>query len=312
VSDDHPDDHPMGQSRPASGDDLVLVVNPASGGGRGARLAPRIRAALEADGWRVDPYLTKELDDARRLTMQVPEGHLVAVVGGDGLVGRAAEGAVASRALFAPLPAGRGNDFCRALGIPLDPVKAAQGLRRASTRHVDVGTVNLSGSTHMFVCVVSLGFDSVANEIANDTSVLSGTAVYLYAAVRAMATWRPATFTIDADGVQRTHTGWTVAVGNCGQYGGGMRICPDARMDDGLLDVTLVGAVSKPSFLATLPKVFSGRHLEHPMVDAMRVTSLHVDADRRFAVYADGERLGELPARIATIPGALQVLVSVG
>jgi YegS/Rv2252/BmrU family lipid kinase len=304
------DDHPTGQSRPASGDDVVLVVNPASGGGRGARVAPKVRAALEADGWRVDPYLTKELDDARRLTMQVPRGHLVVVVGGDGLIGRAAEGAVASGALFAPLPAGRGNDFCRTLRIPLDPVRAAQGLRRASVRAVDVGTVNLAGATHTFVCVVSLGFDSVANEIANNTSMLSGTAVYLYAALKAMATWRPATFTIEADGEQRIHTGWTVAVGNCGQYGGGMRICPDAQMDDGLLDVTLVGAVSKASFLATLPKVFSGRHLEHPMVDSMRVTSMHVDADRPFGVYADGERLGELPARITTMPGALQVLVS--
>jgi YegS/Rv2252/BmrU family lipid kinase len=293
-------------------DDLVLVVNPASGGGRGARVAPRVRAALEADGWRVDPYLTKELDDARRLTMQVPPGELVVVVGGDGLIGRAAEGAVSSGALFAPIPAGRGNDFCRSLGVPLDAVRAAQGLRRGSTRRVDVGTVDVGGVTHTFVCVVSLGFDSVANEIANNTPALSGTAVYLYAALKAMATWRPATFTITTDDDVRTHTGWTVAVGNCGQYGGGMRICPNAQMDDALLDVTLVGAVSKPSFLATLPKVFTGRHLEHPMVDAMRVPWLQVDADRQFGVYADGERLGELPARIATLPAALQVLVSAG
>jgi YegS/Rv2252/BmrU family lipid kinase len=293
-------------------DDVVLVVNPASGGGRGARVAPKVRAALEADGWRVDPYLTNELDDARRLTEQVPAGGLVVVVGGDGLIGRAVEGAVSSGALFAPLPAGRGNDFCRSLGIPLDPVRAAQGLRRASTRRVDVGTVEVHGVTHTFVCVVSLGFDSVANEIANHTPVLSGTAVYLYAALKAMATWRPATFTIESDGEVRTHTGWTVAVGNCGQYGGGMRICPDAQLDDGLLDVTLVGAVSKPSFLATLPKVFTGRHLEHPMVDSLRVPWLHVDADRSFGVYADGERLGELPARLATLPAALQVLVSTG
>ncbi len=290
----------------------MLVVNPASGGGRGARVAPQVRAALADDGWRVDAYLTKELDDARRLTMQVPAGQRVVVVGGDGLIGRAAEGAVSSRARFAPLPAGRGNDFCRSLGVPLDPVRAARGLRNATARSVDVGTVDVDGATHTFVCVVSLGFDSVANEIANATPRLSGTAVYVYAALRAMITWQPATFTLDAHGMRSEHTGWTVAVGNCGQYGGGMRICPDAVLDDGVLDVTLVGAVSKPSFLATLPKVFSGRHVDHPMVDVLRVTDLHVDADRAFAVYADGERLGQLPARIGVLPNALEVLVSAG
>ena len=301
------------EATPESGSrDVVLVVNPAAGGGRGARVAPRVRAALEDDGWRVDPYLTKELDDARRLAMQVPARRRLVVVGGDGLIGRAAEGAVSSGAWFTPLPAGRGNDFCRALGVPLDPLVAVRGLRWASRRSVDLGTVTIGDTTHTFVCVVSLGFDSVANEIANATPYLSGTAVYVYAAIRAMVTWHPATFILDAHGVVSRHTGWTVAVGNCGQYGGGMRICPDAELDDGVLDVTLVGAVSKPSFLATLPKVFTGRHLDHPMVDVLRVTDLRVDADRAFAVYADGELLGRLPAQLGVLPKALEVLVSVG
>lgn len=292
--------------------DVVLVVNPASGGGRGARVAPRVRKILLDDGWKVDPYLTRELDDARILAAQVPRGGRLVVVGGDGLIGRAAEGAVESGALFAPLPAGRGNDFCRCLGVPLDPVVAAHGLAHDERRRVDVGTVTTADGSHTFVCVVSLGFDSVANEIANVTPVLSGSAVYLYAALRVMATWRPATFTLTAHDVVTQHRGWTVAVGNCGQYGGGMRICPDARIDDGVLDVTLVGAVSKPSFLATLPKVFTGRHVEHPMVDVLQAAELRVDADRPFAVYADGERVGMLPATLGIQAAALDVWVAVG
>ncbi|MFZ0323650.1 MAG: diacylglycerol kinase family protein [Actinomycetes bacterium] len=286
-------------------DDLALVVNPASGGGKGRRLAPRVLTALRQAGWRVSAHESRSMDHVEELVAACSSGQTVAVLGGDGTLGRAAAGAFRGGAVLAPLPGGRGNDFCRVLGVPRDPVAAARSLRRALPRRVDTA---MAGH-RMFVCVAHAGFDSVANDIANHVPVLRGTPVYLYAALRAVVGWTPAKFTVDTGGGPRAFPGWSVAVGNAGQYGGGMRITPAARIDDGVLDVTVVGDITRPDFLRTLPRVYNGSHVQHPRVTTLTGRSVTVTADRPFDVYADGELVGPLPMTMRAMPGALQVLV---
>jgi YegS/Rv2252/BmrU family lipid kinase len=202
------------------------------------------------------------------------------------------------------LPCGRGNDTARTLGIPLDPVRAAQALAAGVERRIDLGSVD--GRT--FVGIASAGFDSETNRVANASRHVRGRLVYPYATLRVLAGWRPAGFAVTVDGVERAFTGYLVSVANMPTYGGGMRIAPDADPTDGLLDVVTARHVSKARFLTIAPRIFAGNHVDAPSVRVERGRAVRLDADRPFMVYADGDPLCALPATITIQPGALRVL----
>jgi len=159
-----------------------------------------------------------------------------------------------------------------------------------------------------FIGIASRGFDSDANRIANTAPSRLGKLVYLYGGLRALAAWKPARFELRLDGEPLAFSGYSVAAANSSSYGGGMKLAPDAALDDGLLDIVLIAAHSKPGFLRTLPQVFKGAHVTHPAVRIERVRALHVDADRPFEIYADGDPVGRTPATIGITPGAVSVL----
>jgi YegS/Rv2252/BmrU family lipid kinase len=204
------------------------------------------------------------------------------------------------------LPGGRGNDFARVLGVPLDPVEACAVLAHGEPRTVDLGEVD----GRVFIGIASVGLDSDANRIANEARLIRGNLVYAYSGLRALAAWTPARFEVELDGQPRQFTGCTVAVANSKAYGGGMFLAPDAELDDGLLDVVMVEHVSRRTMLGQLPKLFKGTHIHHPEVHVQRAREVRISADRPFAVYADGDPLAELPATARVLPGALNVLVS--
>jgi len=209
-------------------------------------------------------------------------------------------------AVMGVLPGGRGNDLARVLGIPLNDLAAAVAiLRDGVERPLDVGRVD----GRPFMGIASLGFDSDANRIANEAPARLGDLVYAYGALRAFARWRPATFTLVLDGEERTYTGYSVACANSKAYGGGMLLAPDAELDDGLLDVLVIEQVSKARFLSQLPKVFRGAHVANPEVHVLRAREVRVSADRPFAIYADGDPIGELPATITVSPRAVRVVL---
>ena len=288
----------------------LLIVNPSSGGGRGAALLPRVEAAMHSHGLEFETAMTRSLEHGVSLAVDAHEGGRVPVVlSGDGLVGQAG-GALAGRgATMGLLPGGRGNDLARVLGIPDDPEGAVGLLARGEARQIDVGEVN----GRRFLCIASMGFDSEANRIANEARFIRGNLVYAYAALRALAAWKPARFTISCDGGEPFElTGFAVAAANSRAYGGGMFIAPDAELDDGLLDVVTTGRVSKPRFLINLPKVFKGTHIREPAVDVHRAATVEVSADRPFAVYADGEHLADLPASVRVLGRSLGVFAPPG
>jgi len=206
------------------------------------------------------------------------------------------------------IPGGRGNDFARVLGIPTEIPEAVAVVASGATRKVDVGEVN----GRRFLGIASCGFDSDVNRIANEARVIKGNLVYLYAALRGLAAWKPARFEVTLDGERRAFTGYAVAAANNRAYGGGMFLAPDAELDDGKLDVVMTGDASKFHCLVNLPKVFSGSHVEDEEVTIVRTSEVEISADRPFAVYADGDHLADLPARIAVIPRALDVIAPPG
>lgn len=287
--------------------DVALLCNPSAGGGRAARILPRAERALRDLGVRFHTEVTRDLDHARELARRAAQtGEVTATLSGDGLVGcvvgilRGFPGAV-----LGILPGGRGNDTARVLGIPAEIRAACAVIAGGAERELDIGDVD----GRSFIGIASLGFDSDASRIANAAPSRLGRLVYVYGALRALAAWRPARFELRLDGEPVTTTGYSVAACNSSSYGGGMQLAPDAALDDGMLDVVLIAAHSKRSFLATLPKVFTGAHVDHPAVRILRARELHVDADRPFAIYADGDPIGATPATIRALPRAVRVLV---
>jgi YegS/Rv2252/BmrU family lipid kinase len=289
---------------------VCLIVNPSAGGGKAKRVAPDVERALRKQGLAVRRVDTRDLDHARELAEQgARAGETVVVLSGDGLIGVVADvlrdfpGAV-----LGVLPGGRGNDLARVLGIPKDPIAACAVIAHGIPRAMDLGEV----AGQAFVGIASVGFDSVANRIANEAPAWLGNLVYAYGALRALASWRPARFEIELDppGERLSFTAYTVGACNSKTYGGGMRAAPDAMLDDGLLEVVVLETVSKREFLTKLlPRVFKGTHVELPSVHVFRAAAVEISADRPFTMYADGDPIGELPVRVSTVGGAISVLV---
>ncbi|SEV87169.1 Diacylglycerol kinase family enzyme [Austwickia chelonae] len=279
----------------------VLVTNPTSGGGRGMRYRERVNDALTANGWRVRSVCSKNADDAVRIGAEADPQECVVSLGGDGMHALVARGVARSGALLAALPGGRGNDFVRATGQPLDPVAAALALSSAGEHRVDLGEAD--GTP--FLGVVSIGYSALASQVAAESRV-RGPGVYHVAAVRAFFGVPRAEYVLSVDGVERRWSGFELAVGLSGWYGGGLQVCPEARIDDGLLDVTMV-AGARRHFLPLLRRMFSGSHVELPSVETFRAEQVRVNGEGE--VYADGDRLGVLPVDINVRPGALRLLV---
>lgn len=285
---------------------LALLVNPSAGGGRAGKRLPATEAELRRRGLEYRIVITEGIDHGREEALAaVAAGEVPVVMSGDGMIGQVGGALAGGEAPLGLIPGGRGNDFARVIGIPTDPAQAVEVLAAGHERRIDVGEAN----GKRFLCIASAGFDSEANRIANEARIVSGPLVYLYAALRALAAWRPAKFTITADGDRReVISGYQVAAANSKAYGGGMLVAPDADLSDGLLDIVATAEVGKLRFLANLPKVFKGTHVDLEHVTVRRASEVRIEADRPFAVYADGEHLTDLPLSVRLLPRALRVI----
>jgi YegS/Rv2252/BmrU family lipid kinase len=295
---------------------VCLIVNPAAGGGKAGRLAAEVERGLGEHGLSVRRVDTRDLDDARELGREAARaGETVVALSGDGMVGALADALRAvPGAVLGVLPGGRGNDLARVLGIDEDAVKACATIASGVSRAMDLGEVTDAGSERhgrAYVGIASVGFDSDANRIANEAPAWLGGLVYVYGALRALLSWRPARFEIELDppGERRSFLAYSVGVANSKAYGGGMRAAPGAMLDDGLLDVMVLESVGKVRFLTRiLPKVFKGTHVQEPCVSVFRAREVSISADRPFAMYADGDPIGDLPVRVRALPGSITVL----
>ena len=282
----------------------VVVINPVSGSGKGAilgteaagffserRLSYQIITATSADKLRSN--LAEFLDS----NVGLIEG--VVAVGGDGLVHLVLQLVVPRNIAFSAIPAGTGNDFVRALGWRLDEIKIQLNtVVSTPPAAIDLGLVD----SEWFGAVLSTGFDSLVNEKANKMKWPKGPMKYNLAIAMELPKFKPLNYTIELDNQVIETEAMLIAVGNGGSYGGGMKVCPDAVMSDGLFDVMVLRPVSKVEFVRVFPTVFSGKHINHKQVDIYRTkrVSLHAPA----VAYADGERIGGLPVRAECIAGA--------
>lgn len=270
---------------------------------------------LRESGLEVDLLLP---DGVTRLRQQLADACVggpttLIACGGDGTVHQVLQAAAGSGSVLGIIPSGTGNDVARSLGIPVkDPAGWARTLAtlvlEGRTREVDAALIARGDHREWTLGVISTGFDSAVNERADRMTRLSGTVRYLTALLAELREFHTYDYTVTMDGERRVGAALLIAVGNGDSYGGGMRICPAADMADGILDITWVDVAPRRTVLRVLPRIFSGRHVEHPLVHTYRAREITIDAHGP-VVYADGDRVGTLPVAITAVPAALRMLV---
>ena len=313
----------MGTEFRYDGRTLTLVVNPASGHGRAGRLLPRVCAdllsALPEAHLRV--HRTTSFADARLRCIQAVDrarpaspgepGDVLLVMGGDGMAHLGVNACADTDVALGIIPAGTGNDFCRGAGLPTSPSRAIRALLDGTLRRVDLAQVTgdlVGGAERRFVgSVVSTGYDARVNRRANAMPARLGSLAYGWAAIKELSMFEPLTYRLTVDGEPLDLPAMLIAVGNAGVFGGVMRICPDARVDDGALDLTIIHPVSRATLLRLLPAMYNGAFVRDPAVERLTAHEVRVDGDGLFAM-ADGEELGEVPLTITCRPGCLPVL----
>ena len=292
-------------------DRWTAVINPAAGRGRGRSQLPHISDALAAVDADVQIFVSADLADAARIAdAAFDDGRGVVACGGDGMVCRLAGIAAEHDGVLAIVPAGSGNDFARHLEIPRDdPVRAAALLRSGRVDRVDLCRAETADGTRAWsTTVANAGFDAEANRWANTIEWAGGTPLYVLATLRTLASFRPRRVRVTVDDDVIETDAWLVAVGNSRSYAGGMMITPDAVLDDGELDVCVVGPVTRATFLRTFPKVFSGTHTANPLVTIRRGKRVAIEMPETLdtaELWASGERVGPLPAQLEAVPAAL-------
>ncbi len=271
-----------------------FLVNPTSGGGAGPGVVVPVARLLREAGEEVTvSYSPGPLATRRLVAEAVGRGDVVVSVGGDGMLSSLAGEVARLGGLLGLLPAGRGNDFARMLDLPRTPAEQAALLLARSRRRVDL----LDCDGRVVAGSVYAGVDARAAELVTRWQRLPGPLHYPVAALRAIASYRPARYRLVVDGVAHLVEAATVVVANSAYYGQGMRVAPAAVLDDGLLDVVVIGAASRPALVRALPSLYDGRHVEREGVVVMsgRRVELASAPGGTVPVGGDGEPLGRLP-----------------
>jgi len=283
----------------------AIVINPTAGGGKGAILGREVAGYFSKHGLAytvVTATSAKKLRENLAAFLDSPEGCAcagVVAVGGDGLAHLVIQLVAPRQVPFTVVPAGTGNDLVRAMGWSLDSFdKQLDFVTTTKPTRIDLGMVD----SEWFGAILSTGFDSVVNERANVMRWPKGPMKYNIAIAMELPRFAPLAYTIELDTQSLQVEAMLIAVANGSSYGGGMRVCPDASLTDGLFDVMILHPVSKIEFIKVFPKVFKGAHIDHPQVRIYRSARISISANA--IAYADGERIGGLPVRAECMAGA--------
>jgi diacylglycerol kinase (ATP) len=284
---------------------MALLVNPTSGKGKFAKHAAEVARRLMSGGYDVTVLQGVDAADAADLARStVTDGYdALVAMGGDGMVHLALQVVAGTDTHLGIIPTGTGNDVARYLGLPrADPLAAADIVVAGRTRSIDLA----STASAVYATVLATGFDSLVNERANSMHWPKGQMRYNLATLAELRVFNPLPYLLELDGEPVQLEAMLVAVGNGPSYGGGLRMCEGALLDDGMLDVVIIKPMSKVELLRVYPRLFKGTHVTHPAYEHHRVRTVSVAAPS-IVGYADGERLGPLPITVEALPGAVTV-----
>ena len=304
---------------------FIIIANPISGKGRAKSVAEQACAALTESGRQGQLVFTTASGDAKRLAHEAVSNGIQYVIacGGDGTLHEVVNGiATVPEVVLGILPCGRGNDFAAAIGVPLKPEAAIQTLVSGTAIHVDLGRCyqtqvgkvcnpesSEKGTEHYFTTIATCGYDTeVSRRAAKGTPLFAGTASYAYAAVETLFYYEPPL--VHLEGEFGTYEGELLlaATGITNRYGGGFKIVPNARIDDGLFDVCVIRPVSALTVLRLMVTLFWGGHVSHPAVSIHQTRALTIKTETPLLLYADGEPMCETPVTIEIIKGGLVVM----
>ena len=287
---------------------LTILLNPAAGRQKGRRRLAEALEMLRRAG--VEPTIRESrsgqhlVELARQAEAEKPD--VVVSAGGDGTHHYVLNGLAGTQIPLGILSLGTGNDFAKGLGIPREPEKAARALLGGRPKPIDLARI---GST-LYHCIAGVGFDSVVTRFANEqVRWVSGSPRYAWAILRCLKFYRPHRLEIRSDVIDFTGDVIFVTIGNNRSYGGGLTMAPRARLDDGLLDVCIVPAMSKLELLRWVPATYRGEHLAHPGMGYFQTPRVTLTSPSRLELFADGEFIQELPATIEAVPNAVRVMV---
>lgn len=314
--------------------DFILIANPISGKGKAKSIAEQAHAALTRSALQGQMVFTSAAGDAKRLAREaVSDGiRFVIACGGDGTLHEVVNGiASIPDVVLGVLPCGRGNDFAAAISIPLKPEAAIENLLSGTAIHVDLGRCYHSGqqsaissvgasstrdsdnrqltTDHYFTTIATCGYDTeVSRRAAKGTPLFTGTASYAYAAVETLFYYEPPSVHLEGEFGAYEGPLLLAATGITNRYGGGFKIVPNARIDDGLFDVCIIRPVSELTVLRLMVTLFWGGHVSHPAVSIHQTRTLTIETETPLLLYADGEPMCETPVTIEIIKGGLVVM----
>jgi YegS/Rv2252/BmrU family lipid kinase len=297
-----------------------LIVNPVAGAGRTAKRWPQIKAFLKKIGVKFEHDLTEAPGHAIELAkIAVSKGYkLIVSVGGDGTINEIVNGIYDTGNLkditLGIIGTGTGGDYIRTLGIPRHYMQSSERLLHPEKMVVDLGvvehTVDGQKRRRLFTNFAGLGFDAeVVRATTKKYKSLGSVPSYLMGLLTTLVCYHNREITLKIEGKEEERRVCTIVMSN-GKYGGGsMFIAPQADIKDGLFDIVIIGDISKPDLIASLPRIYRGTHLTHPKVTLKRAREIEVQSKIPIALQADGELLGEAPARFSILPSALTILV---
>jgi YegS/Rv2252/BmrU family lipid kinase len=303
-----------------AGEKTVFLVNPASDNGATGKRWPELAHRAARLGLSGETFFSERPGHLTELARAAVDGGatLVVAVGGDGTMNEVVNGIAGRDVDFATIPIGTGMDFGRTYGIPTKFEDAVRVALEGTPRTIDAGLVSYrtwggEDAERWYANVGSVGMSGAVAQRANGMSkALGGKTTFFYALTRVFLEWANTDVTVRFDGKERHGKMHDVIVANGVWHGGGMKLAPDARSDDGVFDVVMIGDVGKVDFLTTAPKLYKGKHIAHSKIEVVRTARVEVDAAEHLPIELDGEQVGTTPATFEVVPGALRVRVPVG
>lgn len=293
---------------------IAVAINPSASQGKGRHVGTHLVEALRATGRTVDELRADDYESLETLAKNAVANGVDALiaVGGDGTAQLGTNACAGTETPLGIMPSGTGNDTAQGiLGMPIGDMDACIGRLIAALDkplwRIDAGTMSWTGGMRWFCSTVSAGFDALVNERANHLAFPKGPSRYTVAMLLELLRLKPINYTLTIDGVTTREQAILTTVANNSQYGGGMLICPEAKPDDGVLDIMMVRPLSRRDFIRIYPKVFKGTHVEDPRVVIRQGTKFRIESPDLVG-YSDGERVAPLPLDIEIHPGSLTVL----
>lgn len=291
---------------------LGVIINPAAGNGAGKIEGEKVITELQRETEAIDLTGTS-LAESERIAKQAIHDHLIdglVVVGGDGMAHLGVNLCADADLPLGIVAAGTGNDAARALGLPIgDAVAGARvvlnNLRQP--RQVDLVRAESTAGAFWYFGSLSVDFVALVNQRANSWKWPKGPSRYKWAMIAELAAFKPVKYHAIIDGVEKNFEAMLCSIGNSPFFGGGMKVAPKAKIDDGLLDIFIVNKISRFELLKVFPKVYNGEHVTHPAVEFIAAKKITLSSKTHMPAFSDGEPVGFAPVTAQIAPGALKV-----